>query len=370
MGPVLSLKQEFDSRTGETVSVSQIAEMARLAPADALVVAGTLVEGIGNPFSDFDVIVLCHEPPTVSRFRDGYRHRMYAVGDKKFVSQNLLFGHAIDDAPDESLVINTYDTVTEWGTRCDVEYLTIDRVNTLIDRLERGYEKLKKSYSRASSGLSEDEYKLLHRLKSGLILQQSDALSKLLGRIDNAMQAYCLYRASLPSWASIQDMLGFYFSNRDIEFFDLAAVHLHNVAACYAHSLGYTNPARKWTYTFLAACSDDTCAQAIVDLARTIRVGPTTLSEVAVQVSDLTDEAHKLMFERLSADNDYPDPSSEAKALQKSTEASGLSDLPFLLAAEYFKRQCAPAALPLKAYFDKRIFDGHRPLPENLGRFG
>lgn len=369
-GPAALPPTVYDTRTGESVPAEALRRLVRAGPGDSVVLAGTLVEGIGNPLSDFDLIVLCTAHPTARRFRDGPRHRMYGFGQGRMnMSQMLRFGSRFDAVPDEATVTNTFDVVSRSGTQCDVEYICTDDFAALCDRLGQTAARLRQTYGRAGAGMGEDELKLLHRVLTGHLLQEGPGLAALRDRLSAADLRYVLARASLPSWSSVVDLIGFYRSGAEIECRDLAATYLHNISAAYAHLLGFTNPSRKWTYRFLSR-SGDAMAGRLARFAEEMWCAPPPLADLVAGLSDVTDAACRAMHERCCLDPDLPDPETERRALKTDSEASGLSDRPFLLATEFLKRHCCPEALPLAQFFDPGAFDGTTPLPDSLGRIG
>lgn len=48
-----------------------------MGPKDGVVIAGTIVEGIGNHLSDFDVYVLCEERPKLQNINPKRHHWVY-----------------------------------------------------------------------------------------------------------------------------------------------------------------------------------------------------------------------------------------------------------------------------------------------------
>jgi len=184
--------QRIDTLTGESFDLSRIMEIVRVGPRDTILVAGSLIEGMGNPLSDFDVIVLCEAVPRAQHFRTGPKHRLYAFGDKEFVSQGTVFGGSFDTVPDDALITNTYDVVSGWGTRCDVEYINHDQLDQLLDRLHKGYERLADSHGRGSTGLDIYDYQLLHRIRVGQVLREGEMLKPARNRLPQHLLSYVL----------------------------------------------------------------------------------------------------------------------------------------------------------------------------------
>lgn len=356
----------IDTLTGETFDLNRITDLARIGPRDTILVAGSLIEGMGNPLSDFDVIVLCEAVPQARHFRTGPKHRLYAFGDKEFVSQGTVFGGSFHTVPDDAVITNTYDVVSGWGTRCDVEYINHDQLNRLLDRLHKGYERLADSHGRGSTGLNIYDYQLLHRLRVGRVLQEGEALASARARLPQHLLSYVLYRRSLPIWSDFQDMIGFYLSGREVEFRDIALTYLDEVAASYNFALGNTNPSRKWLCRYLEA-SGDALALELVELITKSRLSPPSMRELADQVLALTDRAMQRAVEIMQSDPLYPDPAQVARHLKNASEASGLTDRSFLAATEFLKRQCTTKALPAAKLFSPDIYDRSQSFPE-LGK--
>ncbi len=125
---------------------------------EALIVSGTLVEGIGNAHSDYDTYVICQKRPTY-----GEIGKAHAICQKR----NL---DACTDGYDE--VFLTTDYIPNSIHHFEVEYWTFEEVQAVAATVRGEYERcLSHSDFLYKSTLSGKEGEFLHRVIVGEIIQ-------------------------------------------------------------------------------------------------------------------------------------------------------------------------------------------------------
>ncbi|MCE9667082.1 hypothetical protein LY474_04570 [Myxococcus stipitatus] len=190
-----------------------------LTDADVLFVCGSLVEGLGNETSDID---------------------LYLVTSRTDIAFTSLNDVAFAVGP----------------IVCDVRVLdreALERLLTAFERWER-----QPRQPRAATGLTEDDRKLLHRLRTGRALHGAGELERYQARVPQAHLA----RHKLD-WARYQantlqiDLAGLNGVSDWVSMLFVAQELLGHAVDGLVAGHGFTNPTRKWRARLLEALPPD-----------------------------------------------------------------------------------------------------------------
>ena len=202
---------------------------------DIVIVAGTLIEGIGNAYSDIDVYVITDRLRALREVDTGRHHRVISV-DREILKNGM---------PDrEVLLIHTVVPGTE--IKVDVEFRTFAEIDALFGRLNDLFEHATKSLILLVPVLSERQESLIHRMFHGVPILDVPGYHRMMQGIDRSRYAYLQYRWKASDFSVLIDLLGTWQNGELDRSVDIARENLITQMFAYVHLLGATNSRRKW----------------------------------------------------------------------------------------------------------------------------
>lgn len=184
--------------------------------------AGSTMEGFGNKTSDVDVYVICEKIPTsINKNEDN-------------VGESIL-------SDDYSLIHN----IIYEGVRYDFEYWELSNFNKLVKQLNELNFKTDDYIPR----FSDSEFDLLHRLKYGKALINTEKFNELHASIQFENLGY--YQAIITSekfTSFVEDIQGAMLSSDFGSAFFMVRRLVELAAISYLAIWGETNPNLKWIY--------------------------------------------------------------------------------------------------------------------------
>lgn len=163
-------------------------------PEEIVILSGTLVEGIGNCYSDLDIYVITDELPEIT-----------SHGKHNYISS---YG---------SKIKTYYDNFGEDGLGFDVEYFTFEEVKNIIKKLEKLYLEARSHTKIFRKTLDIDESDALHKIIIGHVLQGEEHLNTIFDKpkIKDKL-SFLNYRNVVGGYPEFRDIMGAYIS-RDFE---------------------------------------------------------------------------------------------------------------------------------------------------------
>jgi hypothetical protein len=209
--------------TGVTVADLLAAESFPDSAGSVVYLAGSIVAGHANEWSDIDVFAVTDRPP--------------ATEGILVASTNLVAPHLIA------------------GRRVDVEFWT----PRVVEEMARRLDEIELGSGRTPQGATflEIEDVFIHRLRTGVPLTDAADFARLRARFDFAKFAAFLTEESVRKLdALVEDLAGMHRSgDRDTALW-VARVTLDTAVAAFLHSRGNTDPVAKWTLRHLAELDD------------------------------------------------------------------------------------------------------------------
>lgn len=203
-------------------------------PEYGVILSGTIVEGIGNRMSDFDVYVICEKRPRMEDVTLANHHWVYSGDDNSSVTTK----------PNGDL-FQLFDYVQPGNFAWDVEYWTVEDANRLIAGLSTAYRDLQRHAFRSST-FSYKQAGFLHKILNGIVLQDNPTLQAILRDIRPAELCYVLYRQHAGGYPAFRDIAGAWHAGD----WDLAAFaareHVFDQVLSLTFLEKLTNPNMKW----------------------------------------------------------------------------------------------------------------------------
>lgn len=216
-------------------------------PDDIVVVAGTLVEGIGNVCSDIDVYVLtdtCRRRSDI----DITKHHRVLSSDRSIIREDT-------DEDCEIFLIHT--VVPETSIKIDVEFKEIREVEILFQQIDEIFDYATKNLFLLTKRLTEREESLVHRLFNCIPILGEENFNSLIKQISKEKYCYIGYRWIASDFNILLDMIGAWKAGEIDRVVEFAREDLFIQTAAYLRLAGCTNYRRKWLLTYLRDHGDD-----------------------------------------------------------------------------------------------------------------
>lgn len=216
-----------------------ILKEAYLKPGDAAFVGGSLVEGVGNRYSDIDVHVLVDRPLLSQEISIGSHYRVLSP------SRSILRD---GDIGQEVFLIHTLVPGTQ--IKVDVEYRTYSDFDRLADRVLAIFDYAATSPMLLTKDIDHREKAFLNRLFNSVDLANESRLQELRNKISKERLTYLLYRWNASDFSKLIDLVGAFENSEFDRACDLARERLITEFQAYLHLCGCTNFNRKWLLTY------------------------------------------------------------------------------------------------------------------------
>lgn len=227
-------------KDGSTLyDLDAILDEAYLKPGDAAFVGGSLVEGIGNRYSDIDVHVLTDRLNLSDDISVGQHYRVLSPG-RSILKEG--------DTGEEVFLIHTLVPGTE--IKVDIEYRTYADFDQLIDRLHAIFDYAVASPMLLTKSIDHREKAFLNRMFNAISLANNDRLDTLRAKVGKDRLLYLLYRWNASDFSKLIDLVGAYEQGEMDRACDLARERLISEYLAFTHLCGNTNFNRKWLMTY------------------------------------------------------------------------------------------------------------------------
>ncbi len=202
----------------------QIIERSVAKSEDIVVVSGTLIEGIGNKHSDFDVFVVGPTLPTEVE-----------VGTRNYVA-------LADDG-----VRQYYDyLVDSQGVGFDVEYYTFEEISEIFSRIEELYLLSQTTTKILRARLPKELDDAVHKIFAGVVIQGEKNFSEKFSLEIHKKLCFVQYRNCTGGYPEFKDVMGSW-ASKDYDYCLYAMqTYLFNQALGLCHLTGNSSSKQKW----------------------------------------------------------------------------------------------------------------------------
>ncbi len=216
---------------------------------DAIIVAGSLVEGNGNSQSDIDVYVIGERKPNMANVDTSKHHWVYTGDDPG----------SITSSGKDGLLFQIFDYIEPGNLAWDVEYWTFEEVQKLFDELNTAFsDLLGHGYRSITFGYKNAGF--LHRLHHGLVMQDNPTAARLRTALPHDKLCYVLYRQHSSGYPWIRDIRGAWLAeNYDLALYSVRE-HLFDQMFAITFLEGLSNPNMKWIFYKLKHMSKGSAA--------------------------------------------------------------------------------------------------------------
>jgi hypothetical protein len=212
---------------------------------DLVIVAGTLIEGIGNRFSDVDVYVIGERRPRVAEVNPS-RHLRVLTVERKIVGRDYAQTSGSDE---EVLLVHGESEVS--GVKIDVEYQPLSVFDDLAGKIDRIFAYARSHLLLLTIGLSEREKMFLHRLRFCHVIQGSAKYRNVTNMVSYARYNYLLYRWMASDYSVFLDIVGAGAAGEWARAIELARGNVLQQTLAFLNLIGVSNFDPKWLLTYL-----------------------------------------------------------------------------------------------------------------------
>jgi len=261
------------------VPLGRLLERAHITANDIVLIAGTLIEGIGTPCSDFDVYIIKEARIRPDELPPNCSHR--------YMTNN-------------GEVVVTYETLPETNIGVDIEYKTTSELKNAIKDVSQLYNYLRQ---RAKfSGTKGDHEQLIYRAFHAIPVQNADAFRSLIGNLKAHEVCFNAYRRSAFSYPYFRDIVGCWRQGDFETSFLMARKWGLDNARAFTHLNGNVNTGDKYLLRYVARLPtrDDDIKSIVQRLAT---AGATTAKQLREYVLDWCDAVDMIAARSLSIRN-------------------------------------------------------------------
>lgn len=212
---------------------------AYLQKGDALVVGGSLIEGIGNRNSDIDVYVLTDELRRAGELKFDDHFRVFSP------QRNIL---TPQDADEEVYLVHT--VLPGQRIKVDIEYKTWDVVEAIADSVVGLFEYAVRTLISLTAPFDRRDLAFVHRMYNSIVLSESAKLGSFLKRLTRPMFQYLMFRWKVADYSALLDLQGAWKQGDLVRCADLARENMVTQFHAHTHLCGNTNYHRKWILSY------------------------------------------------------------------------------------------------------------------------
>ena len=204
---------------------------SRAMDTDVVMISGTLLEGIGNPYSDLDMYVIGEQLPSVA-----------PTGPVTLVIREDGRVRRVNEALPHA-----------GGIILDVQYYTLHELSTLSRSLNELYAESRQSARIFRKTLHPDDEDLIHKLLTGTVLRDDARVFDAHKIFDRGRFCFLKYRNEVGGYAEFRDLMGSW-NDGDL---DSCLFNMRNYLVSQVSGMlflaGSTNPRPKWFLRRLAS---------------------------------------------------------------------------------------------------------------------
>lgn len=316
--------QQYRFLNGRVVVSRQfILENCYAKASDVCVLTSSIVEGMGNRYSDLDVYVICQERPRVKEIEIEKHHRVL-LDDRRIVAADSR-----SSIGDEEEVFLIHTALPGSEVKVDVEFRTWEEVDGIRSEFEEIFRYAVQNLELLTRVLTDREASFLHRLGRGVPIYNAQAFERLRSQIDPSKLAYLCYRWIASDFSVLLDLAGAYHNGEFDRCVDLCRGNVLREMQAFLHLHGVTNPDPKWMLFYLHRVleEDGDLKKRFFDFYYLLETGSETLDRRYCRRSlEFVDELHMRSRPLLNANPLVPSGAQAVKILARRYAGEGRED--------------------------------------------
>ncbi|MBS0159856.1 MAG: hypothetical protein JSS26_14860 [Nitrospira sp.] len=297
-----------------------IFDNAYLRETDSAFVGGSLIEGIGNAYSDVDVHVITDELLRESQIEPQRHYRVLSS------ERSLLKG----SDPDATVFL-IHTVIPGTHIKVDIEYRARSEIEQLALLVNDTFEYAVHSLVLLTKYMSARDMAFIHRLFNSHSLCGESTLEYLRERIGLARFRYLMYRWKASDFSVLLDILGAWDDRDWIRCADLARENMVTQFQSYTHLCGNTSYHRKWIIRYAQIVSVDQrlYERYLFLLTTSCGTSQSELQNYILSTIDFVDDLFEAGHQVLRQEPIYPSGASACEAIDEyfRSEAEAYSEM-------------------------------------------
>ncbi|GGX57587.1 hypothetical protein [Saccharospirillum salsuginis] len=226
------------------VPVEFILDNAYAGEDDLVLATSSLIEGIGNKYSDLDIYVFKTQLPTAGQIKHSKHHRVLTT------NRTIVSGSNINDVEDEEILL-VHTVIPGTDIKVDVEFKTFQSIEKIADKVDSLFEYSVNNLEMLSKQLLPRENSIIHRIFNALPVKNESKLSEIQSLFSKEKYCYLAYRWLASDFSVLLDIFGA-LSKRELDrAVEMSQCNLKSQLQAFLHIKGCTNVDPKWMYTYL-----------------------------------------------------------------------------------------------------------------------
>lgn len=227
-----------------TVPVQFILDNAYAGDDDLVIATSSLIEGIGNKFSDLDIYVFRENLPKAKEIDFEKHHRVLTVNRIIVTSAN------ISEVENEEVFL-VHTVIPETDIKVDVEFKTYRSIAEVANKVESLFEYATSNLEMLSKYLEDRENSIIHRIFEALPIKNERKLKEIQAKFSKEKYCYLAYRWLASDFSILLDIFGAISKGERDRAVEICQINLKRQMQAYLHINGCTNVDPKWMYTYL-----------------------------------------------------------------------------------------------------------------------
>ena len=332
---------DFSLLGGSVVLPRQfVLDNAYLREGDSAFAGGSLIEGIGNRYSDVDVHVITD---TLLQEKEIAPQRHYRVLSP---DRSILTGQS-----PEAEVFLIHTVIPGSHIKVDIEYRTWAEIDKLAASVRETFDYATESLVLLTKYMNARDMAFIHRLFKSPALRGDMGLERVKAAIGALKFSYLMYRWKASDFSVLLDILGAWEDGDWVRCADLARENMVTQFQAYTHLCGNTNYHRKWIITYARRTSVDEKAltRYLELLTASCGTEEARLKAYILETIDFVDEVFAASHRALLAQPAFPSGVTACEAIDEylRLEAEDYSDME----VAYRKKAYGVIGLPTRAWF-------------------
>jgi hypothetical protein len=236
--------REESHATELPLPLDSILANAYVSAGDAVFAAGSLIEGIGNAFSDLDVYVVTTQRPSAASI--DYRRHYRVISTAREILRGPVEGTSV-------CLIHT--VFADSPAKLDVEFVTTADATILFERVRRLYDYAAKNLVLMTARLVSREELFVHRLFHCRPLIRESAICALRAQLNLDQYCYLAYRWVASDFSVLLDVIGAWQKGEWPRAVDIARGAVVRESLGLLHLLRCTRIGYKWVPVYMNRCA-------------------------------------------------------------------------------------------------------------------
>ena len=226
------------------VPVQFILKNAYAGEDDLVIATSSLIEGIGNKYSDLDIYVFKKALPKAKEIQFEKHHRVITTNRTIVTSKNIS-----EVGKEDVFLVHT--VIPETDIKVDVEFKTYQSIGEVAGKVASLFDYAISNLEMLSKYLNDRENSIIHRIFEAVPIKNESKLEEIKALFSREKYCYLAYRWLASDFSILLDIFGALSKNEYDRAVDICQINMKRQLQAFLHLKGCTNVDPKWMYTYL-----------------------------------------------------------------------------------------------------------------------